>query len=583
MKFQYLKWLLLFMALVNVVVAQQVPVAPRPATGAAFVKRKNRLYVFGGEIYIGTTQVATGQFFALELSKQWKSDSPAWTQLPEGPPAVSPSAVMSPDDKIFMYNGRRRFHFEDNTWRDFNSIFTTYPTPLATHPVTLGTDGTVLIAGGTFGSALTNQSYTIYSFATDSHVTTVYPAKTKRPLTDEFYPGAGYRAAWSESLKSVVFFGGIAAHMDTPQVQMTMFYQAETKKWSWKQTPNFAGTNYLACIASSEDGNSMFWYGGYNPSASTQSFSVLNLVTMSWTSLPMSGPLRESVVCTVAGDYFLVWGGSVSGPNRSIMDGGKPSTPVYIYQISRKLWVDEYIPSAEYVNPITPTSNISSPLPSQPGSPQPSSSNDVSGSPDNNSSNTGAIAGGVVGAVVLFAIIGFFVWRRRRQSPKHLLRHEYLTSSDNYPHDAAKYSKKDGDNRESSWTPPPPSRTETNRSPQESLGWDGTASIRGTAPDWYHTPQGGSHREDVHAYKMSVIHDSATDDYRYSGKSSQGDHSAHSSPRSLFHPESPSLSLMPPSSTEGQKSRLPRNPQVIEHRHERRLAEEQRGPQYIGR
>ncbi|KAF9969568.1 hypothetical protein BGZ73_008040, partial [Actinomortierella ambigua] len=225
-------WLFLLVIFTAAASAQQI-VSPQPATGAGFVKHKNKLFVFGGEIHNGVSQVATGQFYFLDLSQQWKSDTPAWTQLPDGLPSVSPTAVVSLDGKIFMYNGRRRFHFEDNAWRDFSSLFSTYPPAMAPYPVVLGTDGTVLLAGGTFGSALTNQSYTIYSFLTDTHVTTPYPPATG-PITQLFYPGAGYRAVWSESLKSVVFFGGTSAHMDTPQTQVTMFYEAQTKKWSWK-------------------------------------------------------------------------------------------------------------------------------------------------------------------------------------------------------------------------------------------------------------------------------------------------------------------------------------------------------------
>ncbi|KAG0269978.1 hypothetical protein DFQ27_001239 [Actinomortierella ambigua] len=557
MKGQYLHWFLLFTAIATTATSQQAPDAPRPATGAGFVKRKNKLYVYGGETYNGTGQVATGQFFVLDLSKQWKSVSPAWTRLPDGPPALNPTAVLSPDDKIFMYNGRRRFHFDSNAWQDFNSLFSTFPDVMASYPVTLGTDGTVLVAGGTFGSALTNQSYVIYSFATDSHVSTVYPARTARPLAGEYYPGAGYRAAWSESLKSAVFFSGTAAHMDQPQTQTAMFYQAQTKQWSWKATYNFQGASYLSCMASSEDGNSIFWYGGYAPVANNQNFLVLDLASSSWTSLPMNSGHRESAVCAVAGDYFLVWGGTYAGQNRLIVDADKASTPVSIYQISKKIWVPDYIPSAEYAAPSTPPP--STPSPSSPAQASPSNNTDESS--DNNSPNIGAIAGGVAGVVVVCAIIGFLVWRRNRQGSKPTPSDDPLSSVDDDPHRPAMGNKQDEDIREAGWMPPTASWIATLNEP---LSNDHTAPMHATTPEQHFAPR-NVNVDYAQAYAMSQLHHAMTAGApQYSGNQALSASSGHSPSliESPFHSAPPHFPASSVPSSGLRASQPPRNPQI---------------------
>ncbi|KAF9970010.1 hypothetical protein BGZ73_007407, partial [Actinomortierella ambigua] len=228
--------------------AQQVPIAPKPVQGAGYVKYKNKFYIYGGDTSLAADSTSDlGQFFALDLSKSWKSESPAWIPLPEGPIKSHIGAAMSLDGKIFMtFPGigyaAHRFSFETNTWSLSNATFRESIYDVS--PVTLGTDGTVLIAGGSPNSI---HVYDIYSFATDQTVTAQLPATVVAGTP--ILPGTReYSVAWSEPLKSAVFFGGFGE--DVSSIGVVTFYNAEKKAWSVIKTTGANNTMVLEhCVA----------------------------------------------------------------------------------------------------------------------------------------------------------------------------------------------------------------------------------------------------------------------------------------------------------------------------------------------
>ncbi|KAF9154911.1 hypothetical protein DFQ26_009906, partial [Actinomortierella ambigua] len=203
--------------------AQQTPVAPLPASGPAYAKYKNKFYIQGGRIGPKIDH-ATGQFFALDLSKPWTSESPAWIRLPDGPQKDDAGAAISLDGKIFYTSSSlfqptaHRFFFENNTW----SISTTalQESIYTVSPVTLETDGQVLILGG-YNENITNMCH-FYTFDTDQYVfTQLSPAAingTQLVFED-------YMAVWSRHLKQAVFIGGLGSSQG-----MTL-YEPKSKKW----------------------------------------------------------------------------------------------------------------------------------------------------------------------------------------------------------------------------------------------------------------------------------------------------------------------------------------------------------------
>ncbi|KAG0230157.1 hypothetical protein BGW41_002579 [Actinomortierella wolfii] len=337
--------------------AQTNRTAPLPAVAMAYAKYKNKFYVNGGRVKGGNTlDVISSQFFALDLSKPWRSDLPAWIPLPEGHKKEFIAATMSLDGKVFMTTPgigypAYLFSFEKNAWCTSKTTFR--ETVYDVDPATLGTDGTVLILGG-----FEEDKYDIYSFGTDQTVTMPLPeAKTtglNRTLTDH-------------------------------------------------------------CIAHTDDGKKLLTFGGSHTAASgakvsSRELHILDLASGKWT--------RISFISQISQTEPL--GGSLDVP--SIVDFGKPSTPVAIYCISQDGWVDEYQPSPDYLNlvPTPPSGPSSSTAPTSPTSlttpPTPGpSDNTASG----NKLNIGVVAGGAAGAAVVIIAIGLPLWKRKKQGKRH--------------------------------------------------------------------------------------------------------------------------------------------------------------------
>ncbi|KAG0264559.1 hypothetical protein DFQ27_001146 [Actinomortierella ambigua] len=111
----------------------------------AYAKHGTKFFIYGGSIERITL---TGQFFALDLSKPWKSESPAWIKYPDGPGYFGTGGAISQDGEVFfaVLNDNRphsRFMFKDNTWNASKVIAS--DTVQFTSPVTIGTDGSLLI------------------------------------------------------------------------------------------------------------------------------------------------------------------------------------------------------------------------------------------------------------------------------------------------------------------------------------------------------------------------------------------------------------------------------------------------------
>ncbi|KAG0227332.1 hypothetical protein BGW42_003014 [Actinomortierella wolfii] len=196
----------------------------------AYAKYKNKFYINGGSIKAGIgPDTLTGQFFALDLSKPWRSTSPAWIPLPEGPKKDFTRGAMSLDGKIFMTFPEigypaYRFSFESNTWSSSKANFR--DTMYSVDSVTMG-DGKVIIVGG-FQENTTYSPYDIYSFDTDQTVTMNLP-KTGASGSVILPGRREYRVVWSEHLKSAVFFGGFSPSQSPDIVS---FYHPESKQWS---------------------------------------------------------------------------------------------------------------------------------------------------------------------------------------------------------------------------------------------------------------------------------------------------------------------------------------------------------------
>ncbi|KAF9152567.1 hypothetical protein DFQ26_000850 [Actinomortierella ambigua] len=274
MKFIHSLFLLVLMAKVT---AQEAHVAPVPASRPAYAKYKDKLYIYGGiahEDQFGIS-ISIGQFFALDLSKAWNSTMPEWIKLPEGPAAAGHSGAISLDGKVFMtfydqFEPDHWYSFEKNSWAPFNHSLSV--DGAVQYPVTLGTDGSVLVVGGY------DDDYA-KKVSADENVYLIYSATTGRGVTRALPPYGingtrvlpariSYKAAWSDHLKSAVVYGGWSLHADRNLDQWVSLYHPETKKWKLLQTSGInSKTSEEHCVAITDDGKKLLSYGGREQTA----------------------------------------------------------------------------------------------------------------------------------------------------------------------------------------------------------------------------------------------------------------------------------------------------------------------------
>ncbi|KAG0074050.1 hypothetical protein BGZ90_011071 [Linnemannia elongata] len=160
----------------------------------------------------------------------------------------------------------------------------------------------------------------------------------------------------------------------------------------------------------------------------TGSIHLLDITTGAWsTGLPQSTP-RIYAACTLVGDQFVAWGGSADANNTL------PSVQPIVFDTTLKKWVDAYKPPQYYIDnpPKKPTPGSGSGGGGGSGSGGGGTSggggggSGSGGGSNNNGDGTGSgsdsthsglapIIGGVVGGlVVIGAIVGFLVYRRRQ-------------------------------------------------------------------------------------------------------------------------------------------------------------------------
>lgn len=174
-----------------------------------------------------------------------------------------------------------------------------------------------------------------------------------------------------------------------------------------------------------DDGKTLVVFGGRTSIVTptfTGSIHLLDITTGAWsTGLPQSTP-RIYTACTLVGDQFVAWGGSADANNTL------PSVQPIVFDTTLKKWADAYKPPQYYIdNPPkkpTPSSGSGSNGGSGSGgggtgggSGGGSSNNGDGPGPGSDSTHSGLvpIIGGVVGGlVVITAIVGFLVYRRRQ-------------------------------------------------------------------------------------------------------------------------------------------------------------------------
>ncbi|KAF9102248.1 hypothetical protein BGX29_004786 [Mortierella sp. GBA35] len=373
--------------------AQSSNDVPSPAWGAAFARTATKLYVLGGKTSAADDSPTTGQFFLLDLATPWAGNAPAWKRLQSGPMQSVFPGVFTVDQKtmiVFHISGPNsvyRYNVDTNAWSTSPMVF-----PAAQYQgvgaVTDPGTGLVYLAGGYTDA--NRGSIDVFNPGTDT--------ATQDPLPNAattFGARWYYSNVWCQQRKSILYFGGynVTSHPGPANNVITELVPS-TKSWgtmSTSGTPPAMRSDH--CMAANDDGTKVIIYGGRLPNNAPFSGEVfiLNTVTGVWTQ-GASGPPRLYTTCTIAGDQLLIWGGNAPGPVLA-------PYPVSIYNIATNTWVTDYTPPASYVAKASASATAG-----------------PSSTAGDSSSNLGGIIGGVVGALaVIGAIVGFLLYRRRRQ------------------------------------------------------------------------------------------------------------------------------------------------------------------------
>ncbi|KAF9133702.1 hypothetical protein BGX30_012193 [Mortierella sp. GBA39] len=398
-------------------------VTPSAVQDMAFGRSGSDFYIQGGYVAINSiSQSVSSQLVALDLSSPWGVTSPAWRALANGTASRTFYGVGLPTNKTFLtfkYLDPNQYTIANydvtsNTW-SLPKPVTTVPDILSygLRPVVDPTSGLVYIAG--------MAGMNVYNPTTQLWTAPV-PISG---LTARYFGSAMYNTA----RKTIMYVGGYnygvaPTHFD-PVVVVTEF-SPSTSTWTvltTSGTPPSPRADH--CSAISEDGKTLVVFGGRTSIVTptfTGSIYLLDITTGVWsTGLPQSTP-RIYVACTLVGDQFVAWGGSADANNTL------PSVQPIVFDTTLKKWVDAYKPPQYYIDNPPKKPTPSSGTGSNGGSG--SGGGGIGGGSDGGSSNNGGgpgpgsdsthnglapIIGGVVGGlVVIGAIVGFLVYRRRQ-------------------------------------------------------------------------------------------------------------------------------------------------------------------------
>ncbi|KAF9152041.1 hypothetical protein BG015_005867 [Linnemannia schmuckeri] len=167
------------------------------------------------------------------------------------------------------------------------------------------------------------------------------------------------------------------------------------------------------------NGTKMLIFGGGFGLTMSGTLYILDVPTMTWSQGPSSSP-RMGMVCSVSGDYFIVWGGT-SWDNLA--------TPVplsdapILYNINLTRWTSTFVPKGkETPTTIIPTATGTTEPTAPSGTAEPGVANPVTGDETSSSTNHKAvIIGGSVGGgvlLILLVVCGVCFCRRRRRGPQ---------------------------------------------------------------------------------------------------------------------------------------------------------------------
>ncbi|KAG0333711.1 hypothetical protein BG004_000723 [Podila humilis] len=352
--------------------------------GMAYGTFDNKLYIQGGS-RAGIDQC---QFFALDLNKTWSISAPAWTSA-----ASTTLACVSGTTGGFFVSGdfiirtRVSVHVYSNNgkqeWTD----------------VAIQLNNTNLTGQQIVTGLPDNQAY----FMADGFRVSQNNNFTAETIQGSVQFQQGHAAVWSQERGAILETFSISSSIGLAFLSLNVsgstYAYSQTRLEPTGARPPDRRYHCFVKI----DGDNFLLFGGKNAAVMSDLWRF-SLSKTSWTELtPAPSGGLHSAACAVAGTTLVVWGGFTD-----IADSRVGNASPLLYDIKTETWgAANFFPTVDTRIPVsipTPT-----PIPGSPGA--------TSGS-SNNSTNIGAIIGGIAGCVVVLALIGFFLIRKRRQRSK---------------------------------------------------------------------------------------------------------------------------------------------------------------------
>ncbi|KAF8971992.1 hypothetical protein BGZ46_010176 [Entomortierella lignicola] len=372
---------------------------PQPVSYMAYASVDEKtLYIQGGST--DTSNTMTNQFFALDLTvPNWSASNPPWRSLSVGggvgasaPQDVFHTMAVTQDKQKLVvwgfYTGVSIYNIATGTWT--NQLSSPYQYQSFTsnlHALTDPSTGYIYIPSGAVnGSAMAQY---------DPSTQYIQVLKTQSASTGGVL--YSYSAVWSPVRSSILVYGGdTSLNGSSPQLYE---YKPSTSQWANVTPPGVTpGDVSRACMVPAYNGTKTILFGGMlRTGYYSNSLYIMDGTTLTFTLGASVGAQynQSGMACTVVQDYFIAWGGYLSGDTHQL-------TPI-IYNIKQNAWVNSVT--------LTSTGTSSNPNPSTTSSPGPGSKSSTSSS----SSSSGPIIGGVVGGVVVvFALVGFLFYRKRK-------------------------------------------------------------------------------------------------------------------------------------------------------------------------
>ncbi|KAF9179762.1 hypothetical protein BGZ51_006666 [Haplosporangium sp. Z 767] len=324
---------------------------PHPVGGSAYVTIHDRFYVQGGDL--GGSNLVD-QFYVLDLSRSWPTNSPSWQALPAGPINAYHSGGFSADMNSFVTFGREVsspyatrnfiniFSTSTGSWIGTGSTMIADPTR---RDMTIASDpspgGQIYFIGGDAGQSGTVRSNVMDIYNLKSGVV----SETTVPL-----PGPqnlqGGAAAWLPHLKSMLVISGLFDNAESGNTVYLYTSRSGRSSYPTSASNSNGGNEWTAQVY--EDGSLVAVFGGFVNRSSTADNTVYLLDTRTWTwtsSTSDSTRGRSYSACAFVSNQLIVWGGFRQNPTSIPNNLPSVGESTMVYSFATNNWVTTFAPS----------------------------------------------------------------------------------------------------------------------------------------------------------------------------------------------------------------------------------------------